>query len=157
MFVYLASGLSHGLIPFLEGCASAVQRWLLVILCLVSAIASYVSSPPSCWALHCHWCHCFLCLVSITSHAVVCSCACHHHRCHRLIRFIAITPCTSSPSPRAPHHHHPVPLVAVTLRPSSPSPCSPRHQHPAPLTPSPSVAFGPCTSLATLVPVLVVF
>jgi len=149
-------------VPFLEGRASAVRRWsrfLLVILCLVSAVASYVSSPPSCWALRRHRCHFFLCLIGITSRAVVCSCACHHHRRRRLMRFIA--------SHHAPRRRHPARRVAVAMRPSSPSPCSlvavallpssPVPCSPRPIAPSPRVAFGPCASLATLVPVLAVF
>jgi len=123
-------------VPFLEGRASAVQRWsrfLLVVLCLVSAVASYVSSPPLCCALHRHRCHFFLCLVSITSRAVACSCACHHHRRRCLMRFIAIAPCTSSPSHRPPRRRRPAPLVAVTLRAVSLLPCAPHRHCPAPL------------------------
>ncbi len=78
------------------------------------------------------------------------------HR-HRPVHLVPITLCPSSLSPCAPRHRRPAPLVAVTLRPSSPSPCSPHCHRPAPLAPSPSIAFGPCASLATLVPVLAVF
>jgi len=43
---------------------------------------------------------------------------------------IAIAPCTSFPSPRAPRRHHPAPLINVALCATSPLPCAPHHHHP---------------------------
>ena len=89
-------------------------------LCLVSAVASYVSSLLLCWALCCHRCHYFLCLLSITVHAVLCSCL--------IIIVAAITLCASSLSPCTPCPHHLVPLVAIALHAASPLPCVPCHR-----------------------------
>jgi hypothetical protein len=125
------------------------DRWLLSL-----------CSPP---VPHLH--HCFICLiatiVSGTSSSLVLlllvSCqhhiACHivllsHHHCHchPLMCFIAIAPCTLSPSPHMPHCHCPAPCLAVTitLHPLLPLPCAPHCQCPAPLIPSPHITFGPC-------------
>jgi len=125
------------------------------LICLIAAVVLGTSSSSVPLLLVSRWHH---------SRAVVCSCACHHHHRRHLMRFIA--------SHRAPRRRHPAHCVAVAMRPSSPSPCSlvavalvpssqlpwsPRHRHPGPLAPSPHVAFGPCASLATLMPVLAVF
>ncbi len=187
-------------------------------LCLVSAVASYVSSLLLCWALCCHQCHYFLCLLSITVHAVLCSCLiiivaaitlcasslspytpCPHHLvplvaialhaasllpctpcCHCPVHCIAITLHPLLPLPCTPHHYHPMChiaialcplsllpctpcchcpmlLIAIALCPLLPLPCTSRHHHPAPLILLPYITFGSCASLATLMPVLVVF
>jgi hypothetical protein len=150
-------------VPFLEGRASAVRRW---------ARSSYASSPP--WPRMSHRRrrvgH-FVVIGATSSCVSLASLACRSvllclssssppspHALHRLTlcpsspspaRHVAIAMCPSSPSPCS--------LVAVALVPSSQSPWSPRHRRPGPLAPSPRVAFGPCASLATLVPVLAVF
>jgi hypothetical protein len=147
----------------LEGRASAVRRW---------ARSSYASSPP--WPRMSHRRrrvgH-FVVIGATSSCVSLASLACRSvllclssssppspHALHRL------TSCPSSPSPAhrvavamRPSSLSPCSLVAVALVPSSQSPWSPRHRRPGPLAPSPRVAFGPCASLATLVPVLAVF
>jgi hypothetical protein len=114
-----------------------VPRLCCCFVCLIATIMSgtSLSSVP-------------LLLVSHRHHIACCIVLLSHHHCRRcpLMCFIAIAPCTLSPSPRVPCRHHPAPrlAVAVTLRPSSPLPCAPRCQCPAPLIPSPRIAFGPC-------------
>jgi hypothetical protein len=103
-----------------------VPRLRRCFVCLIATIMSGTSSSsvPLLLVSRRHHIACRIVLLS------------HHHRCRRpLMRFIAIAPCTSSPSPRVPRRHHPAPCptVAVTLRPSSPLPCTPRRRCPAPL------------------------
>ena len=114
-----------------------VPRLRRCFICLIATIVSgtSLSSVPLLLVSRRHHIACCIVLLS------------HHHRRRRpLMRFIAIAPCTSSPSPCVPRRCHPVPrpAIAVTLRPSSPLPCAPRCRCPAPLVPSPRIAFGPC-------------
>ena len=132
-------------VPFLEGRASAVRRVVSVSCWPPSCVSLSLRSPPVPRLRH-FLVYLIAAVASGTSsssvplllvsrrHHLACRIVLlsrHHRLRRRLMRFIAIAPCTSSPSPRAPRRCRPACRIAVALRAASPSPCVPRRCRPA--------------------------